>query len=141
MKYVLDASVAVRWVVAGPLTQKAIKLRDEYPRKIHELVSPDIYIDEVASALTKTERQKTIPVGDAAPLYVMVMNTPPLLVSRLPFTTRAIDISSQTRAGYYDCLYVALAEHEQCVLLTADDKLARSLQPRFPFIKSLASLP
>ncbi len=41
----------------------------------------------------------------------------------------------------YDCLYVAMAEREQCELVTADDKLVRNLQPQFPFIASLVSLP
>jgi hypothetical protein len=54
---------------------------------------------------------------------------------------RSVEISSQTRAGFYDCLYVALAEQENCQLVTADDKLINALQARFPFIVSLASLP
>jgi predicted nucleic acid-binding protein len=47
----------------------------------------------------------------------------------------------QARHGVYDCLYVALAEREACALLTADAKLFNNLQPTFPFITSLASLP
>ena len=39
------------------------------------------------------------------------------------------------------CLYIALAEREHCELVTADDKLVRNLQPHFPFVVSLASLP
>jgi predicted nucleic acid-binding protein len=45
------------------------------------------------------------------------------------------------RIGVYDCLYVALADREGCELVTADDRLVRNLQHRFPFIVSLASLP
>jgi predicted nucleic acid-binding protein len=52
-----------------------------------------------------------------------------------------VDISSKTRGSFYDCLYVALAEREGCELVTADDKLIKNLQPQFPFIISLASLP
>jgi predicted nucleic acid-binding protein len=50
-------------------------------------------------------------------------------------------VLAQTRQGVYDCLYVALAEREGCELLTADQKLLNNLQPLFPFITSLASLP
>jgi predicted nucleic acid-binding protein len=141
MKDVLDASVALRWVLPDPLTPHALRLRHEYQQKMHELVSPDIFLDEVASALTKAERQKTIPIGQAAPLYVKVMNTPPVLLSHLSLVSRAIDISSQTRSSYYDCLHVALAEREACELVTADDKLIRNLQARFPFIVHLSTLP
>jgi predicted nucleic acid-binding protein len=54
---------------------------------------------------------------------------------------RAVAISSATRQGVYDCVYVALAEREDCELVTADDKLAKKLQPAFPFILPLSALP
>jgi predicted nucleic acid-binding protein len=141
MKYVLDASVAICWVIPRPLTPKAVRLRDEYRRQIHELLAPGVYIDEVAGALTKAERQKDIAVGQAAPLFAKVMNSPPVLIAHAPLIARAIDISSRTRSGYYDCLYVALAEQEGCQLITADQRSINNLAPHFPFIVPLATLP
>ncbi|MBI3822753.1 MAG: type II toxin-antitoxin system VapC family toxin [Planctomycetes bacterium] len=141
MKYVLDASVAICWVIPRPLSSKAIGLRDEYQQQIHELLAPAIFIDEVAGALTKAERQKDIAIGQAAPLYAKVMNNPPVLIAHAALIARAIDISSRTRSGYYDCLYVALAEQEGCPLITADQKSINNLTPHFPFVTPLASLP
>jgi predicted nucleic acid-binding protein len=141
MKYVLDASVALSWVIPRPLSPKAVKLRDGYLRRIHELLAPAVFIDEAAGALTKAERQKDIAVGQAAPLYAKIMNSPPVLIPHAPLIARAIDISSRTRSGYYDCLYVALAEREGCELVTADQKSFNNLAPHFPFIVLLASLP
>ena len=141
MKYVLDASVAICWVIPRPLKPKADRLRDEYQRRIHELLAPAVFIDEVAGALTKAERQKDIAVGQAAPLYAKVINSPPVLIPHAPLIARAIDISSRTRSGYYDCLYVALAEREGCQLVTADQKSINNLAPHFPFIVPLATLP
>jgi predicted nucleic acid-binding protein len=43
--------------------------------------------------------------------------------------------------GVYDCLYVALAERENCGFVTADDKLIKNLQGTFQFIIALASMP
>lgn len=139
MKYVLDASVAICWVIPRPLSAKALQMRDEYLRQIHELLAPAVLLDEVAGALTKAERQKDIAVGQAAPLYAKVMNIPPILIAHVPLITRAIDISSRTRSGYYDCLYVALAEQEGCQLITADQKSINNLAPQFPFILPLAN--
>ena len=96
---------------------------------------------EIASALTKAERQKLIPAGDARLLIQHVLTTPPALHAIDALFYRAVEISSKTRSGFYDCLYVALAEREGCGLVTADDKLIKNLQPQFPFIISLASLP
>jgi predicted nucleic acid-binding protein len=141
MKYVVDPSVAICWVIPRPLTPKAFRLRVEYQQQIHELLAPAIFIDEVAGALTKAERQRDIAVGQAAPLYAKVMNSPPVLIAHAPLITRAIDISSRTRSGYYDCLYVALAEREGCELITADQRSINNLAPHFPFIVPLANLP
>jgi predicted nucleic acid-binding protein len=63
------------------------------------------------------------------------------LTPSLSLLDRAFDISIQARHNFYDCLYVALAEQEGCELLTADAKLITNLQPTFPFITSLATLP
>lgn len=140
MRYVLDASVALCWVIPRPLSPKALLLRDEFRQQIHELIAPSVYPHEIASALTKSERQKLIPVGDARPLSRDVLSTSPVLHGTGSIFYRAIDISSQTRSGFYDCLYVALAETEGIEFVTADDKLLKNLQASFPFIVSLASL-
>ena len=95
----------------------------------------------MAGGLTKAERQKLVPVGQAAFLYAQVMNEPVALLPHLPLVTRAIDISSRTRSGYYDCLYIALAEREGCQLITAGQKSVNNLAPHFPFIVPLATLP
>jgi predicted nucleic acid-binding protein len=141
MKYVLDASVAIAWVVPRPLTAKALRLRDEYLNGIHDLIAPDIFPGEAASALTKSERQKVIAVGDAAALYIKILRACPSLHPYIPLVPRAIEISSQTRTGFYDCLYVALAEQEQCEVVTVDDKFINSIQKQFPFVLYLATLP
>ena len=99
MKYVLDASVASCWVIPRPLTPKAFRLRDEYQRQIHELLAPAFFIDEVAGALTKAERQKDIAVGQAVPLYAKVMNSPPVLIAHAPLIARAIAISHEPAAA------------------------------------------
>ena len=65
----------------------------------------------------------------------------PQLHSSLTLLPRAYEISSQMRVGIYDCLYIALAEREKCELITADDKLLKNLQPQFPFLVPLSSLP
>jgi len=61
-----------------------------------------------------------------------------------PFETlayRAIDISSNTRCGYYNALYAEPAERENCELVSADDKMVNTLQPTMPFVVHLSTLP
>jgi predicted nucleic acid-binding protein len=141
MRYVLDASTALAWEIPRPHSVKALRLRRDYRQRVHELIAPDLFMDEVAGALTKAERQKLIALGAAAPLYAKIMNDSPVLLPHVSLIPRALDISSQTRSAYYDCLYVALAERENCELVTDDDRLVHNLQTQFPFVIHLASLP
>lgn len=141
MKYVIDSSVAFKWVVPEPDSDKALQLRADYENAVHELVAPDVFPIEVGHALTRAERQKRIPVGAAVPLLTDVLRTLPSLHTSLTFLLRACDISSTERVGMYDCLYVALSESEQCQFVTADDRLIKTLQPKFPQIIHLSAIP
>jgi predicted nucleic acid-binding protein len=140
MKYVLDSSVAFRWVVAEALSDKAQLVRDDYRNKIRELLSPDVFPIEIAHALTRAERQGRLTAPRSGVLLADVLSTAPKLFPYFPLLRRVVEISSQLRVGVYDCLYIALAEQEGCELLTADVRLA-SLKPTFPFITELSSLP
>jgi hypothetical protein len=79
MIYVLDASVALCWVIRRPLSPKALRLRDDYQKAIHELLAPSVFPAEAASALTKSQRQKLIPVGEARRLLGKILRTVPAL--------------------------------------------------------------
>jgi len=139
MRYVLDASVALKWVLNEPDAAKARQLRDDFRNAIHELIAPDSFTLEIAHALTKAQRRGLIP--DAWRLWADVMTTVPYVSPSYPLTPRAIQVATQARIGVYDCLYVALAEREGCEMVTADARLLNSLQSSYPFIISLASVP
>jgi predicted nucleic acid-binding protein len=141
MKYVLDSSVAFKWVIREPDTDKALRLRDEFRRGVHEFLAPEVFHIEVAHALTRAERQGRIapPSGWAA--WLAVMADAPRLVPPLPLMPRAYQLSSQFRSAVCDGLYVALAEQENCEFVTADDRLVKNLGALFPLIVPLSSLP
>src|SRR5271166_6668301 len=139
MKYVLDASVAIKWVIVEPDSNKATRLREDYRNAIHDLFAPESFTIECAYSLTKKQRQRILP--DARALWDEIMMDAPVLAPILPLMDRALEISIAKRHNFYDCLYVALAERERCELLTADTKLITNLQASFPFITSLAMLP
>jgi hypothetical protein len=40
MKYVLDASVALKWVLTEPDSSKALSIRDDFRKQVHELLAP-----------------------------------------------------------------------------------------------------
>jgi predicted nucleic acid-binding protein len=141
MRYVLDASVAFKWVVPEVDSDKAIRLRDDTRNATHELLAPDIFPIELGHALTRAERQLRLTPPNGWLAWQTVMADAPHFYPSLPLVPRAYALSSRLRIGIYDCVYVALAEREGCEFVTADDRLVRNLQPSFPFVIALSSLP
>ncbi len=141
MNYVVDASVALKWVLPEAESDKARRLREDFRNRVHHLLAPDFFPLEIAHALTRAERKKIIPIGYAKGFLADIMQSVPALHPYLPRLARATDISSETRLGVYDCVYVALAEREQCEVVTADLRLLNVLQKDFPFVIPLSVFP
>jgi predicted nucleic acid-binding protein len=141
MKYVIDCSVAFKWAVVEIHRPKALLLRDDFRNGTHDLFSPDHFPAEIGNAFLMAERRKNIAPGDGALALIDIMQTLPAMVDSVPLLPRAYEIAHRCQRTVYDCLYVALAEREQCDLVTADDKLVNGLQATFPFVVHLGSLP
>lgn len=140
MRYVLDASVAVKWALPEPGTRQSVKLLNEFRRGLHELIAPDIFPIEVAHALTKTERRGVIQPPLGTRRFRGILRNPPELHAHLPLLPQAFAISSRYRVAINDCLDVALANQDGCPLSTGDQRLIKALQATFPFIVDLATV-
>jgi predicted nucleic acid-binding protein len=141
MKYVLDSSVALKWVLAEADSMKAVRLRDEYQNGIHQLLAPDVFLPEIANGLASAERQGRIKSGESALFLHDILRAAPALHPTAPLLLRAMALAIANRRAVYDCVYLALAEAERCELVTADDQFVRGLRASYPFIVSLVSLP
>jgi predicted nucleic acid-binding protein len=142
MKKVIDCSVAFKWAVVEPDSDKANRLRDDFRNGLVELIVPDLFPIEIANSLLVCERRGRIGAGHGKVLLADVLTTLPSLFPTLPaLLPRAYAIAEASGASAYDCLYVALAEQEACDLITADSRLVNNLKKLFPFVVDLASLP
>lgn len=141
MRYVIDSSVAFKWLVPEVHSDKALALRDAFRNGVHELLAPDVFPAEVTHALTRGQRQSRVTVPRGGQLFADLLYSLPPLHPTLPLLPRAYAISTVARIGVYDCLYVALAEREGCEFVTADARLVTNLQAQFPFLVLLDSLP
>lgn len=130
---VVDASVGFKWLVPEQDSDKAIALQAE------ELHAPDFFPVEVTNAIHVSELRGR--VVDAQLLLDDLLPQMPILHSSADLLTRALEIATQFRRTIYDSLYVALAEREQCELVTADQRLLNTLRAHFSFIVALSSLP
>jgi predicted nucleic acid-binding protein len=136
MRYVLDASVALKWALPEADSTKALALRAQAEQRVHQLIAPDVFPVEVAHALTRAERKGILVPPQASILLADMLAASPMLRPSMPLLARAVRLSSQYRIGVYDGLYIALAEEEDCELVTADERLVRTMQgvPRHPAI-------
>ena len=141
MKYVIDTSVEIKTFVQEVDSERAIRLRDDFRKGIHELLSADLFPTEVCNALMILERAGKIQPGQADILFDQFLLEIPKLHEAIPLLPRALEIAKQFRQSVYDCLYVATAERERCELVTADERLIRAVQPDDAVVISLASLP
>ena len=100
MRFVLDSSVAVKWVLPEKDTPQAVRIRNEFRNGRHELLAPDVFPVEVSHALTRDERRGLIRPPSAIKRINNVLIYAPVLYSYLRLLPRAVSISSQTRPGF-----------------------------------------
>jgi predicted nucleic acid-binding protein len=123
-RYVLDASVAIKWFVPEIHSEAARRLL----RSNHNFLVPDFFFPELGNVFWKRVRRSE-DTADNAKQTLADLNTIPLEVhlSR-PLMPLALDIALQKDRAVYDCLYLALAITQQCQMVTADEKFYTALQ-------------
>jgi predicted nucleic acid-binding protein len=131
---VVDASVAIKWLSPFRLEVLAPRARGllaRWQQGAAELIAPDLIWLEVANAHWKAVRQNRCTVFDAqaslATLHAQKLTTVP----SEQFIDLALRIALQHGRTVYDSLYVALAHTLSCELITADEKLVKTLSGYF----------
>jgi predicted nucleic acid-binding protein len=119
---VIDASIAVKWVVEEDGTAEALVLRQKA-----KLIAPELLIAECANILWKKVQRGEL-LKDEALLAARLLQGAEieLLPTRFLFEA-ATRMSIEIDHPAYDCLYLALAFEKQCKFVTADDRILRKL--------------
>src|ERR1700743_2991205 len=115
---VIDASVAVQWVLPEPGGAAADKLLDE------ELIAPDFWLAEVANVLWRRHRQGEMSTEQAILRLVELLNAPVANIPIGPTIERALSLAAELGHPVYDCLYLALALDRDTYVVTADRRFA-----------------
>lgn len=130
MIVVVDASVVVRWVVAEPFSAEAVAVLSSGAR----LIAPELLRLEISNALIRKYRMGALSEAQAREtLTTLLTHVGAGLVelsADAELLPRATRLAFELRHPLFDCLYLALAEREAGVYLTADavfvEKLAKS---------------
>ena len=116
-RVVIDAAVAVKWVVSEAGSGKAADLRR------YDLVAPDIIVLDWAEILTAKASRGEISASEAGQRLKALMGAPMTLAPLQPLIARALDIAAEIGIGVRVATYLALAVTEKCQLMTADREL------------------
>jgi predicted nucleic acid-binding protein len=118
--YVVDASVAVKWLVAEDGSVRAL----DFLQHAGRLIAPELVVVEVATALSRRERVGEIPPGQAQIDLETLPSYFDALLPAWPDARKALEISLVLKHPFSDCLYLALAMRLGHRFITADNVFA-----------------
>ena len=118
MMFVVDASVIIK-IITEERGSDAAAAR---VMSADARIAPEWIGIEVASGLSRKVRMAGLPIEQArASLNAMELFLTELADTRA-LVDRAFALSISMGHAMYDCLYLALAESRECIMLTADAK-------------------
>ena len=115
---VVDASVAVKWVVGEVGSDRAARLLDG--RTLHV---PDLLFVEAANALWAMRRRGALPVEAPGAAIGWLVRAPLRVARTMPLIEPALALATALAHPVYDCVYLALAAEVAAPLVTADARL------------------
>jgi predicted nucleic acid-binding protein len=114
-RIVLDASVAVKWVLReehAAAARQVLSTRD--------LLAPHLLWAEVGNTLWKRHRRRESSVEEVRRMLAEIQQLPVITFAHWPLFPEALDLAISLDQTVYDCLYLALAEARNSFMVTAD---------------------
>ena len=119
---VVDASVAVKWVIGEAGEEAAARLA------ARSLSAPDILLAECASALWAKVRSREI-AEDEASAALSALGAAPVVMTAVPILVAdALRLAFLLAHPIYHCLYLALSLQTQTPLVTADRRFVGAVR-------------
>lgn len=134
-RFVIDASVAVKWLPLfgnEPFVSQARRYLHRRSAGEISVVVPDLFWAEVSSVLWKAAQRGACHSDEASTALSILQEQELPTVPSLILANSALHIALKHGRSLYDCLYVALAVRSNAQLVTADEKLANALAAYFP---------
>jgi predicted nucleic acid-binding protein len=133
--YVVDASVAARFLLVEELSDKADWLLQRFHDDAVELKAPGLVKYEVGNALWKAIKQKVIDAHEASRKFSQFIR---LKLDCIELDEQeslaALTWAMKNDATYYDSVYVKASEKTGAILLTADDAFYERASKEVPTV-------
>ena len=134
---VIDASVAVKWVVDEPESGRARLLAAA------DLAAPDFLLVECANVLWKKVALGEIVPDEASSRLGLLMEAPVAFAPTENLLLASLGLAVELEHPVYDCLYLTLAADRGVPLVTADKRFAQLVRARprlAPHVLTLAEI-
>ncbi len=131
LRCVLDASVAVKWVLNEESSDSAHDMLIRLTESNTRYHIPSLFYVELANVLWKRGRRGDIGEAAAREALVMLRALPLIIHPVESLVGLALDIALEHGIAAYDATYIALSELLRLPLITADDVLWRKLHSLF----------
>ena len=126
-EYVLDTSVVLKWFLFREEADRglALQIQRAYVEGRILLRAPELLAIEVANVLVTGRRFTAAEVEGA----VVALRKLDLLLQPLEWRTLtlAVELAARTSTAVYDCLFWAMAEVGNCLLVTADESFLQKV--------------
>ena len=120
---VVDASLAVKWLVEEDDSDKAHAALQSWVAQDITPISPHLMPCEVANALHRRVLRGELNIGDSIRMIARLLESRLELHQPPGLHVRALQLASQLKRGAaYDPHYLALAESVGCDLWTTDER-------------------
>jgi predicted nucleic acid-binding protein len=135
---VVDASVAVKWILSEPGSEEALAILDG----VVSLAAPDLIQVEVAGAIARQGRDQRLSTDSANLAYAawtrLLEHEAIVLRPTDALVDRAFEMAVVTGHSVADCVYLACAELLNATVLTADIAMHERGRRVYPSIQLLA---
>jgi predicted nucleic acid-binding protein len=133
--YVVDSSVAVRFLLVEDLSEKADWLLQKFHDDALELKAPGLVNYDVGNALWKAVKQKVIDAHEASRKFSQFIK---LKLDCVELDEKesleALTWAMKNNVTYYDSVYVKASEKTGATLLTADDAFYERASKQVPTV-------
>ena len=120
--YVIDASIAVKWVVEEDGTENALAIRVGT-----KLIAPELLVAECANILWKKVQRGELSQDQALFAARLLQASDVEILPTRILLEAATRIAIELNHPAYDCVYIALAIDRDCRFVTADGRFVRKL--------------
>jgi predicted nucleic acid-binding protein len=131
---VVDASVAVKWVLAESDSELAQQI-------VHSpLLAPDLLLIECGNAIWRHVQLGEVDLAELPGAWAVLRAMPVEIIRSDELVERALDLAVALKHPIYDCLYLALALDRGARVVSADRRFLTASRKRADLVGVVVAL-